>query len=54
MRFAELLKGRLPSVSGARGLERPPYRWEPLFVENLRRFAEGEPLLNVVDHYLGY
>jgi len=32
----------------------PPYRWEPLFVENLRRFAAGEPLLNVVDPDAGY
>jgi phosphoglycerate dehydrogenase-like enzyme len=38
----------------ARSLERPPYRWEPLFVENLRRFACGEPLLNVVDSDAGY
>ena len=27
----------------------PPYKWEPLFVENLRRFAEAKPLINVVD-----
>ena len=38
----------------ARGLESPPYRWEPLFVENLRRFASGEPLLHVVDRAAGY
>lgn len=38
----------------ARSLEKPPYRWEPLFVENLRRFADGEPLLNVVDKEAGY
>lgn len=38
----------------ARSLESPPFRWEPLFVENLRRFASGEPLLNVVDRALGY
>ena len=25
-----------------------------LFVENVRRFAEGEPLLNVVDREVGY
>jgi phosphoglycerate dehydrogenase-like enzyme len=38
----------------ARGAERPPYRWEPLFAENLRRFANGEPLLHVVDLDAGY
>jgi phosphoglycerate dehydrogenase-like enzyme len=38
----------------ARSLEVPPYRWESLFVENLRRFALGEPLLNVVDAQAGY
>jgi phosphoglycerate dehydrogenase-like enzyme len=38
----------------ARSAEEPPYRWEPLFVENLRRFAAGEPLLNVVDLDAGY
>jgi phosphoglycerate dehydrogenase-like enzyme len=38
----------------ARSLEQAPYRWEPLFVENLRRFARGEPLLNVVDQQAGY
>jgi phosphoglycerate dehydrogenase-like enzyme len=32
----------------------PPFRWEGLFVENLRRFAAGEPLLNVVDLDAGY
>ncbi|HHQ49712.1 MAG TPA: D-2-hydroxyacid dehydrogenase, partial [Acidobacteria bacterium] len=29
-------------------------RWAPLFVENLRRWAAGEPLLNVVDKEFGY
>lgn len=29
-------------------------RWVPLFVENLRRWAAGEPLRNVVDKELGY
>jgi phosphoglycerate dehydrogenase-like enzyme len=29
-------------------------RWEPLFVENLRRFARAEPLLNVVSREHGY
>ena len=38
----------------ARSPEQPPYRWEPLFVENLRRFATDEPLLNVVDVDAGY
>jgi phosphoglycerate dehydrogenase-like enzyme len=38
----------------ARSLESPPFRWEPLFVENLRRFGAGEPLLNVVDREAGY
>jgi phosphoglycerate dehydrogenase-like enzyme len=37
-----------------RSLEQPPYRWEPLFVENLRRFSAGAPLLNVVDQGAGY
>ncbi len=38
----------------ARSPEEPPFRWEPLFVENLRRFAADEPLLNVVDVDAGY
>ncbi len=38
----------------ARSIETPPYRWEPLFVENLRRFYQGEVLLNVVDKCAGY
>lgn len=38
----------------ARNIERPPYRWEPLFEENLRRFVSGEPLLHVVDREKGY
>jgi phosphoglycerate dehydrogenase-like enzyme len=37
-----------------RSLEEPPYRWEPLFVENLRRYVNKEPLLNVVDQEVGY
>ena len=37
-----------------RSQEAPPFRWEPLFVENLRRFGAGEPLLNVVDVDVGY
>lgn len=44
----------LVSPHVARSLEQPPYRWEPLFVENLRRYAHGEPLLNVVDQEAGY
>jgi phosphoglycerate dehydrogenase-like enzyme len=38
----------------ARSDEHPPFRWEPLFVENLRRFAAGERLLNAVDPVRGY
>ena len=38
----------------ARSPEEPPFLWEPLFVENLRRFAAGEELLNVVDVGAGY
>jgi phosphoglycerate dehydrogenase-like enzyme len=38
----------------ARSLEDPPHRWEPLFEENVRRFAAGEPLLHVVDREKGY
>jgi phosphoglycerate dehydrogenase-like enzyme len=29
-------------------------RWEALYIENLRRFGAGEPLLNVVDKTAGY
>jgi phosphoglycerate dehydrogenase-like enzyme len=38
----------------ARSAETAPFRWEGLFVENLRRFCAGEPLLNVVDPARGY
>lgn len=38
----------------ARALETGAHRWEPLFVENLRRYVAGEPLLNVVDQEAGY
>ncbi len=38
----------------ARSAENASFRWEPLFIENLRRFASGEPLLNVVDREAGY
>jgi phosphoglycerate dehydrogenase-like enzyme len=37
-----------------RSREAEPRRWEPLFVENLRRWSAGEPLLNVVDREAGY
>jgi phosphoglycerate dehydrogenase-like enzyme len=42
------------SPPSARSDEPEPHRWEPLFVENLRRFAAGEALLNVVDQDAGY
>ena len=38
----------------ARSRESAPFRWEGLFAENLRRYAAGEPLLNVVDREAGY
>jgi phosphoglycerate dehydrogenase-like enzyme len=38
----------------ARSLEGTVRRWETLFVENVRRYAAGEPLLNVVDQEAGY
>jgi phosphoglycerate dehydrogenase-like enzyme len=38
----------------ARSIEDPPYRWEKLFEENVRRFAAGEPLLHVVNREKGY
>jgi phosphoglycerate dehydrogenase-like enzyme len=44
----------LLSAHVARSRERAPFRWEALFEENLRRFATGEPLLNVVDRAAGY
>jgi hypothetical protein len=28
--------------------------WKELYIENLRRFGAGEPLLNVVDKSAGY
>ncbi len=37
-----------------RSPDRAPFRWEPLFAANLRRFARGLPLLNVVDKEAGY
>ena len=42
-----------PHVARSRE-ENPPYRWEPLFAENVRRFAAGLPLLNVVDREREY
>lgn len=38
----------------ARSPETEPRKWEALFVENVRRFANGLPLLNVVDKDAGY
>lgn len=38
----------------ARSFETENFRWEGLFVENLRRYVAGEPLLNVVDKIAGY
>ena len=46
--------GLLLTPHVARSPEQPPFAWEPLFVENLRRFVTGEPLLNVVDIRAGY
>jgi phosphoglycerate dehydrogenase-like enzyme len=41
-----------PHVSGRSALT--VERWQALYRENLRRFAAGEPLLNVVDKQAGY
>ena len=38
----------------ARSQETEAFRWEALFVENLRRFVAGEPLHNTVDRTRGY
>jgi len=38
----------------ARSLEVGPPRWERLFEDNLARFVQGVPLLNVVDQAAGY
>jgi phosphoglycerate dehydrogenase-like enzyme len=46
--------GLLITPHVARSKETPPFRWEPLFVENLRRYTAGEELLNVVDLSKGY
>lgn len=37
-----------------RSIETSPWRWQPLVEENLRRFANREPLLNLVDQHAGY
>jgi phosphoglycerate dehydrogenase-like enzyme len=37
-----------------RTIEAGPWRWQPLFEENLRRFHSGRALLNVVDRDAGY
>ena len=41
-----------PHMSGRSALTRE--RWNAVFVENIRRFGAGEPLLNVVDKAAGY
>jgi phosphoglycerate dehydrogenase-like enzyme len=41
-----------PHMSGRSALTRE--RWNAVFVENIRRFGAGEPLLNVVDKTAGY
>ncbi len=41
-----------PHVAGRAALTRA--QWDRLYRENLRRFAAGEPLLNVVDKQAGY
>jgi phosphoglycerate dehydrogenase-like enzyme len=38
----------------ARSPETPPFRWESLFVANLARYAQGRPLLHVVNQDAGY
>ena len=48
------LPGVLLTPHVARSRESAPFRWEGLFEENLRRYAAGEPLLNVVDREAGY
>lgn len=47
-------KNILLSPHAARSLEKPPCRWESLFVENVRRYARGEMLVNIVDKEAGY
>ena len=41
-----------PHMSGRSALTRE--RWNAVYLENLRRFGTGEPLLNVVDKAAGY
>ena len=41
-----------PHVSGRSALTRQ--RWHEVYIENLRRFGRGEPLINVVDKLAGY
>ncbi len=36
------------------GTPRSDERWQSLLIDNLKRFAAGQPLLNVVDLRLGY
>lgn len=38
----------------ARSLETENFRWQPIFVENLRRFVNNLPLLYMVDQDRGY
>lgn len=37
-----------------RSKEEPPFRWEGLFVKNLKRYIKGKALINVVDKHGGY
>lgn len=46
--------GALITPHVSRSVENGSKRWEQLFEENVRRFAAGEPLLNVVDPMKGY
>ena len=41
-----------PHVSGRSALTRR--RWHDVYINNLRRFGRGEPLINVVDKLAGY
>ncbi len=41
-----------PHMSGRSALTRE--RWNAVYIENIRRFGTGEPLLNVVDKQAGY
>ncbi len=44
----------LVSPHVGRSPETPPFRWERLFEENLKRFVTGQPLLNVINQVEGY